>query len=491
MPEIVWTGQKAKERRGFFTHGTHSSNKVKNKATFFPLMHRTFPVLLHGLGFALVALAQPCIILVAAPTAAAEYSDAAVPGLASLAAPMNTGKAFDRRKIAQNFDAQGGDDVNNEAREKLKKELDRIRSSTEGNKPLVFDPPVPVRRKAASPVTTSEAATPQTAKQPSRKIDPELGRILGRLLLMRFRGSQPADAGPKAIHALLQSGLIAGGLFSSENIQSKAQLKELMKFLGQAGGPARPLFAIAEIGSGSDNFPSVKDFERFPAERDVAAKGEPEYAYSTYRSMGASIAALGFNMNFGPALGPSANAPKPSASFGDSPLQSGVFAKTFILGHREAGVISVPIVEGSDFSVRALKTILVSYPDTPIAATMTNEIEPFAPYEGLVRGPRFCFVSIASASEAEDAAGNFNRGCDVLVLDGGSQSPPTVRDAIAQGVAEAIQHGELTVEALHASAQRLFALRSSLASTRGGPLAKVAGSHSGQTNALRPAADQE
>ena len=162
-------------------------------------------------------------------------------------------------------------------------------------------------------------------------------------------------------------------MFRTENIQSRAQLKELMKFFREGGTEPRPVFAISEIGGASGGLPRIKDFEAWPSEQQVASKGAPEYAYSTYRSLGSYLAALGFTMNFGPAIGTAGTAREPSASFGENPLQAGVFAKTFILGHKDDNIVTVPVVDSSDIAVRALKTLLVSYPAMPVAAAAAGE----------------------------------------------------------------------------------------------------------------------
>jgi hypothetical protein len=107
-----------------------------------------------------------------------------------------------------------------------------------------------------------------------------------------------------------------------------------------------------------------------------------------------------------------------------------------------------------------LKTLLVSYPVMPIAVTMTSEVQPFTPYDGLVRGPRFCLITLKQGSDPAEAASNFNRGCDAVVIDGGKESPAVIRDLVARGISDAIKSGSLSLAALNASAQRLSALRS-------------------------------
>ncbi len=424
--------------------------------------------MLGGLALGLVLLALPLAAARAATGSAAEYSGATLPGLASRDTPQSSIYGGGRVKTAQNDGASTDEDAATaEARKKLKKELDRMRRGSrerDGDLQPAASKTSSKKNKDPAPAT-AEAQRTQQQKTPAHTIDPEINRAAGKLIIMRFTGNQPSDAGPKAIRTLLQGELIAGAMFKAENIQSRAQLKELMKFFWQGGTEPRPVFAIREIGGGGeDGLPRISGFEAWPSEQEVAAKGDPEYAYLTYRSLSSNLASLGLNMNFGPALGAPAGTPSSSASFGGNPLQAGVFAKTFILGHKDDNIITVPIVDGSDISLRALKTLLVSYPGTPIAATMTGDIQPFAPYESLVRGPRFCFMTLGPGSDAAAVADYFNRGCDVLVVDGGKESPAVIRDLVGQSVSDAIKHGQLSLEALKASAQRFLALRSPAAS---------------------------
>ncbi len=349
------------------------------------------------------------------------------------------------------------DNATSESRRRLIKELNQIRKSAgDENGRESFNPPKPVRRKNAFPVETA-------AQDTGRQVSPaaagsETSELASQLILLHFKGSEPADAGPRAIHNLLHSRGIAGTVFASDNIKSKAQLKELIKFLRLAGGASQPIIAIREIGGGSDGLPAIKDFEQWPSEKDIAANGDPEYAYSTYRSMGATLAYLGFNMNFGPIV--TAPVEGKNASYGDNALQTGVFAKTFILGHREENVIPVPIVDGSDLAVRAVKTLLVSYPGTPVASRAGMEkAPPFPAFEGLLRGARFCFLTVPPGNGVFETASNINKGCDVLVLDGGAENPALVRDRAVQGISEAIKRNELTLDTLNAAVQRLNSLR--------------------------------
>ncbi len=416
-------------------------------------MHRRIP-LVGALALGLIMLAAAA----AATGRSPEYSGATLRGLPSLDA---TGKsaARDELKTAENDAAPSDDTVTEEARKRLKNELDRMRKGNRNDKAESKPAsPQPVKKKEATPAA-AEAPRPEKPAVPA--IDPEINRAAGKLVIMRFSGSEPTDSGPKAIRSLIREGLIAGVMFGGDNIQSRGQLKELVKFLWQGGGnEPKPLLAISEIGGAGGSFPRIKDFESWPSERDVASKGDPEYAYLTYRSLSTFLAGLGFNLNFGPALGAAGTTRDPAGSFSDSPLQAGVFAKTFILGHRDGNIMTVPVVDSSDLAVRSLKTLLVSHPVMPIAVTMMSDAQPFAVYDGLVRGPRFCLVALKQGGDAAEAASHFSRGCDVIVIDGGKESPAVTRDLVARGVSDAIKNGSLSLAALNASAQRLSALRS-------------------------------
>jgi hypothetical protein len=420
------------------------------------MAHRIYPIFgRFALGLTLFAL-QPAAV--AMNGNAAEYSglDAGLLASRDLAAPsaLKNGSL----RVAQTG-AGPGDNAGAGARDSLRQELDRIRrESASGAGASFFDPPLPVRRKAGQTETAAAGVSGQQVERPAHPADPQADRATGKLLLLSFKGSQPSDAGPRAIRALLQSGLIAGAVFTRENIQSRAQLKELMKFIWPGGPSHRPVFAIREIGSSADALPPVRDFERWPSELDIASKGDPQYAYSTYRSLGSNLATLGFNMNLGPVLAVSGDGHDPASSFGSNPLQAGVFAKTFILGHREEKVIAVPIVDGSEHTVRALKTIAISDPGIPIASVIGKDrvAPPFSAYDGFISGVRICLTGSDSANLSASA---FKRGCDVLVVNGAVETPAAVRDEVALAISQAVRDGELTYDALNAAAQKVSELR--------------------------------
>lgn len=417
-------------------------------------MHRNFS--LSG------ALALGLVFFTAA--SAAEYSGGLHAGLPLPDASETS--SGEKLKVAENSNPPEGGASADAARQRLKQEIDRVRKSANRDK---ADPKAEAKSAASKPdkkqaPTAAEAAPAAMQKPQVLTVDQEIAHTTGQLILMHFGGVEASESGPKAIRTLIHDGLIAGVVFGPDNIQTKPQLKELIKFFAQSGGEAKPVVAISEFGGPGSSFPRINDFEAWPSERQVAGQGDPEYAYLTYRSLSAFLAGLGFTLNFGPKLGASEARQDATAGFSDSPLEAGVFAKTFILGHKEDGIIAVPVVDDSDFAVQALKTLLVPYPLLPIASATMNGAQSFRPYEGLVRGPRFCLVALTVESDSTEAASPFRSGCDAVVIDGGKDNPAVIRELVERGVSEAIRNGSLSLAALKGSAQKFSSLQSLSAS---------------------------
>ena len=197
------------------------------------------------------------LVLLAAAASATEYSGATPPGLPSLDFYGNS--ALDGKvKTVENGAASASDDAaSEEARKRLKNELDRMRRGARQEKAESEPGSQQPGKKKEPTAQAADAPHPQPQKQALPAVDPEINRAAGKLMIMRFNGSEPSDTGPKAIRALIHDGLIAGAMFGSDNIQTKIQLKELVKSLGQKGGETKPLLAISEIGGAGGAFPRI------------------------------------------------------------------------------------------------------------------------------------------------------------------------------------------------------------------------------------------
>ncbi len=359
--------------------------------------------------------------------------------------------------------AQADPSNDDDRRARLLNELRRIRGQPAESRPAPtepFSPPLPVRRKTPNDDQPDRggAETPAPAVAPPS--DGEISALVSKIVLLGFSGTQSQDAGVKAVRSLLESSSIAGVVVGKDNIVSRTQTKDLLKSL--TVGRMKPIVALNETGGTNTALTAEKGFIPWPSQKEIAGFGDPQYAYSTYQTLTANLEWLGFTLNFGPKLAATAT----SDSFSADPLKNAVFAKTFILAHRESNVVAVPIVEDGDAILRSLKTLLVSYPQTGVAAFKDSGKRLDILGSRLLSGPRFCMTSAKATTDADKIADEISAGCDVFVIDAGEQAM-SFRQKFGASVNAAVTKGTLTLAQLTTAAARLDALRSKSGLTSG------------------------
>jgi hypothetical protein len=335
-----------------------------------------------------------------------------------------------------------------EGRSRLREELSRIREQS-GPKPRgVTVPPLPTRRPAdrgRGEAAAQQPTAPATLATPL----PSTEKLAGDLLILGFSGTEPNDAGVKAAKALLHQSQIAGVFVREENVVSRPQLRELMKALVQ-GKPKPALIAIGDPSGNSGPLVYDKGFDPWPNQAEVMEKADPNTAYTTYRTLGTNLDALGFNLVFGPRIATS------EAEKAD-PLKRAVFAKTYILGQTEAEVVAVPVVDGTDISFRTLKSLLVSYPKLAVAAASpTGSGWPQVMTSPLLTGPRFCFVD---PNAMDTAVQRIGKECDMFVVGKAGDKADAVRQRFVTALSAYLKSGAVAASQVTETVTRVKGLR--------------------------------
>jgi len=208
-------------------------------------MHRKYPFM-GGLALGLV--------LLSGAASAAEYSGATLPGLPPVDAYGNSALSGKVKTVENDVASSRDDAATEEARKRLKNELDRMRRGTKhekaGSKPGSQQP-----AKKKEPTAGAADAPHPTPKQDVAAVDPEINRSAGKLLIMRFSGSEPSDTGPKAIRALIHDGLIAGVMFGSETFSRKSSLRNSSNLLGRAAAKRSLSLRSAKSAALAEHFP--------------------------------------------------------------------------------------------------------------------------------------------------------------------------------------------------------------------------------------------
>jgi len=214
-------------------------------------------------------------------------------------------------------------------------------------------PPVPAeapdrRRVAAAPAERPARPATSPAPEPEKpsKPEPELGQMLGQMLIIGFTGTSPSDPGVKRAAQQVRTGEAGGVIFMSRNITGPAQVKRLTAAFSKAGQDRpTPFIAVDQEGGYVQRLSRAKGFKTHPSAERLGQRNDPEGAFSAYRALAEELRTYGFNLNLGPVVDLNLNAANPvigrlKRSYGSEPEHVTAFAKAFILAHHQTGVLT-------------------------------------------------------------------------------------------------------------------------------------------------------
>ncbi|MDP2846677.1 MAG: glycoside hydrolase family 3 N-terminal domain-containing protein [Humidesulfovibrio sp.] len=226
----------------------------------------------------------------------------------------------------------------------------------------------------------------------------ELKRQAGQMLLVGFRGAEPADESGKPLPILRQvPALNLGGviLFDRDaalglpgrNVKSPEQVRRLTSALSLAAQDASllPLFiAVDQEGGRVQRLKSANGFPDSPAAADLCPgdenKADPRPALAAGEATGRMLHQAGFNLNFAPVCDVNVNPDNPvigkiSRSFSADPQRAATCARAFALGLQGQGVLT----SAKHFPGHGSSTSDSHLGFTDVSATWTEaELIPFA-----------------------------------------------------------------------------------------------------------------
>ena len=191
-----------------------------------------------------------------------------------------------------------------------------------------------------------------TPPLPSAPARPTLREKIGQLLVVGFRGCQPAECDliVQDIRERHVGGII---LFDQEmadtntrrrNIESPAQVRALNAFLqGQAAVPL--LVSIDQEGGRVNRLKPVYGFPESISHEELGRLDQPAETYRHAAATAATLAAHGFNLNLAPVVDLDAPPDNPiikgkGRSFSADPERVAIHAAEFVRAHRAHGVLS-------------------------------------------------------------------------------------------------------------------------------------------------------
>lgn len=133
-------------------------------------------------------------------------------------------------------------------------------------------------------------------------MNPEVKRDLGQVLSVGFQGTTIADDGVRNALEQARAGLIGGVILYRYNVETPAQLKELIAHFTSVES-RYPLFIMLDQEGGKvQRVGSAKGFKDTLSAQKIAQEMSPEEAYQHYLVMGSMLNDLGFNFNFAPCV---------------------------------------------------------------------------------------------------------------------------------------------------------------------------------------------
>lgn len=173
-----------------------------------------------------------------------------------------------------------------------------------------------------------------------RPRDP-LADAVAELLLVGFFGATARSPSARLLARQVHRGQVGGVFFVSQNISKLDEVKKLLRLF--RASDSQPLIAVDHEGGIVQRLNKSHGFTVVPTAQTVASTLSPDEAYNIYAVAGQELAALGFNINFGPVLDMDNPANpaigKPKRSYGTNPESIAAYGEAFVGGFLSAGVL--------------------------------------------------------------------------------------------------------------------------------------------------------
>ena len=174
---------------------------------------------------------------------------------------------------------------------------------------------------------------------------PALERMIGQMIVVGFSGSEPLHGNVLQTRRQIAEGRIGGVMLLGRNVTDAAGTRRLIAALTHAATDLPLLVAVDQEGGRVARLRWRTGVTPFPSARRVSETMDPAQAAALYEKGARDLAALGFNLNFGPVVDVDVNPFNPvigrlGRSYSSEPARVAHYAGAFVQGHRKAGVLT-------------------------------------------------------------------------------------------------------------------------------------------------------
>jgi beta-N-acetylhexosaminidase len=172
-----------------------------------------------------------------------------------------------------------------------------------------------------------------------------LEQMAGQMIVIGFEGDDADDASVEALRAELAAGRLGGVMFLKKNIKSLDAVRGMNAAFREASPAPLPFITLDQEGGSVERLTQDVGFKEIPNAASIAANNPPEQAEAIYGEMAASIAELGFSVNFGPVADVNLNTnnqviAKFGRAYSADPAVVAAYDEAFIAGHHAAGMLT-------------------------------------------------------------------------------------------------------------------------------------------------------
>jgi beta-N-acetylhexosaminidase len=176
----------------------------------------------------------------------------------------------------------------------------------------------------------------------------DIEAMAGQMILVGFQGDSADDKSVGAVADEIASGGIGGVIFLKTNVASLDAVTAInTKFRAAAkeGGQPPPFLSLDQEGGLVERLTKAVGFAETPSAQKVAETMDQPAAHELYGKMAKGLAAVGFNLNFGPVVDVNINPDNPvigklGRSFSDNAINVLSYGAAFIEAHHEQGVLT-------------------------------------------------------------------------------------------------------------------------------------------------------
>ncbi|GLQ54621.1 glycoside hydrolase family 3 N-terminal domain-containing protein [Devosia nitrariae] len=172
-----------------------------------------------------------------------------------------------------------------------------------------------------------------------------LEEMAGQMIVVGFEGDSVDDRSVAALREEIAQGHVGGVMYLKPNVASLAGVEAMNAAFRAASPDLPPFITLDQEGGAVERLTQAVGFTEIPDAATVAARSSVAEAEALYADLAQRLAALGFNVNFGPVADLDLNPDNQiiaryGRAFAADPQTVIAYDQTFIRAHEAAGMLT-------------------------------------------------------------------------------------------------------------------------------------------------------